>query len=120
MLIGADIDPMQAYWQVDLDSVKVDGTEAVGSISSIIDTGTTQIVGDDDNVAAVYQQISGSADGSQYGEGLYTSMSTLHSYLSPMLMLDPGSPLRLQHADHALFRWSRVYRRPQHLQPRRS
>ncbi|THH15734.1 hypothetical protein EW146_g4790 [Bondarzewia mesenterica] len=61
-----------AYWQVNLDGLSVDGSSAVGSISTIIDTGTTQIIGDSDNVASVYSQISGAQEADEYGQGTYT------------------------------------------------
>lgn len=64
---------MKGYWQVDLDSVSVNGNETVSQLSSIIDTGTTQILGDTDNVAAIYSQISGAAEATELGDGLYTS-----------------------------------------------
>lgn len=72
----------EGYWQVDLDGVSVDGDSVVNSISSIIDTGTTQIVGDEDNVAAVYKKISGAAEASQYGDGIYTIPCDFNTPLS--------------------------------------
>ncbi|KAI0308568.1 aspartic peptidase domain-containing protein [Amylostereum chailletii] len=50
----------QGYWQVNLGAVTVNGKKVVSSTSSIIDTGTTLIVGDTTNVKAVYAQIPGS------------------------------------------------------------
>ncbi|KAK7060334.1 hypothetical protein VNI00_001099 [Paramarasmius palmivorus] len=63
----------QGFWQVDLDAVNVNGDAAVNSVSSIIDTGTTLILGDDTNVAKFYAAIPGSKDASQTaGPGFFT------------------------------------------------
>lgn len=68
---------MQGYWQTSFDGVFVDGESVVASTAAIIDTGTTQIVGDTDGVKAVYDKIPGSAAASQFGDGIYTSASFL-------------------------------------------
>lgn len=68
---------MQGYWQVDMDSVSLNGNQTVSQISSIIDTGTTQILGDTANVAAIYAQIPGAALAPEEGDGIYTSMAPL-------------------------------------------
>ncbi|KAJ3829455.1 acid protease [Lentinula raphanica] len=61
------------FWQIDLQSVNVNGEAAVSDLSAIIDTGTTLIVGDPDNVAAFYAAIPGSADASNtVGAGFFT------------------------------------------------
>jgi len=63
----------EGYWQVDLDSVNVGGSAAVSSLSSIIDTGTTLIVGDSDSVSQFYSSIDGAQDASSsVGAGYYT------------------------------------------------
>ncbi|EPQ56641.1 acid protease [Gloeophyllum trabeum ATCC 11539] len=63
----------EGYWQVDLDAVSVGGKKAVTGLSSIIDTGTTLIVGDSDNVAQLYDAIDGAQDASEtIGQGYYT------------------------------------------------
>lgn len=63
----------QGYWQVNMDGASVGGTQAVGNITSIIDTGTTLIVGDQTNVAKLYQSIPGSKDASTtVGAGFFT------------------------------------------------
>ncbi|KAI0306143.1 acid protease [Multifurca ochricompacta] len=59
----------QGYWQTSFDSLSVNGQNALGSTSAIIDTGTTQIVGDTSSVQAIYQKIPGSADA---GQGTWT------------------------------------------------
>lgn len=76
---------MQGYWQVDLDSVALNGNTTVSQISSIIDTGTTQIIGDTANVAAIYAQIPGAALAPAEGDGIYTSMSPLSPISCSML-----------------------------------
>lgn len=55
----------------------MDNTEVVTPIEVIIDTGSTPIIGDPDNVAAVYSSIAGAQSAPQYGEGVYTSKLTL-------------------------------------------
>lgn len=62
----------EGYWQCQLDSLTVDNTEVVTPIEVIIDTGSTPIIGDPDNVAAVYSSIAGAQSAPQYGEGVYT------------------------------------------------
>ncbi|KZT25209.1 acid protease [Neolentinus lepideus HHB14362 ss-1] len=63
----------EGYWQVDLDSVNVNGKAAVNSLSAIIDTGTTLIVGDSDSVSQLYGSIDGAKDASSsVGQGYYT------------------------------------------------
>lgn len=63
----------EGFWQVDLDSVNVDGQPVVSKQSSIIDTGTTLVLGDSDNVAKFYAAIPGSQDASDtVGEGFFT------------------------------------------------
>ena len=59
----------EGYWQVDMDGLSVGGSQVVSSTSSIIDTGTTLIVGDSSSVASAYSSISGSSDN---GDGTYT------------------------------------------------
>ncbi|KAJ3555004.1 hypothetical protein NM688_g2811 [Phlebia brevispora] len=48
-----------AYWQVTLESIEVNGKDAVENIPAIIDTGTTLILGDGMNVLAFYEHIPG-------------------------------------------------------------
>lgn len=59
-----------------MDGLAVDGTSVLSTTAAIIDTGTTQIVGDPDSVATVYDQISGAVSAPQYGDGIYTSAFT--------------------------------------------
>ncbi|KAK7470902.1 hypothetical protein VKT23_002318 [Stygiomarasmius scandens] len=61
------------FWQVDLDSANVNGSPAVESISAIIDTGTTLVVGDQDTVEQFYAAVPGAADASNtIGPGFFT------------------------------------------------
>jgi cathepsin D len=59
----------EAYWQVDMDGMKVGSTTVTSSTSAIIDTGTTLIIGDSASAKKAYKAISGSKDN---GDGTYT------------------------------------------------
>ncbi|TFY51256.1 hypothetical protein EVG20_g11085 [Dentipellis fragilis] len=61
-----------AYWQVELGGLAVNGKSALRSTAAIIDTGTTQIVGDPNTVKHIYSQIPGSKSAPEYGDGIYT------------------------------------------------
>ncbi|TFY81195.1 hypothetical protein EWM64_g2816 [Hericium alpestre] len=61
-----------AYWQVELGGLSVNGKSALSRTAAIVDTGTTQIIGDPDTVKSIYSQISGAKSASQYGDGIYT------------------------------------------------
>jgi len=64
-----------AYWQIPLSSVNVGNTAAVSNMQSIIDSGTTLIVGDSTSVRSFYAAIPGSKDASLLDptlEGFYT------------------------------------------------
>ncbi|KAI0316984.1 acid protease [Amylostereum chailletii] len=61
------------FWQIPLDSVNANGDAAVTGLSSIIDTGTTLIVGDASTVAQFYAAVPGAADASNTaGPGFFT------------------------------------------------
>ena len=61
------------FWQVNMDSVNVDGNAVISNIDSVIDTGTTLIVGDPDSVGQFYAAIPGSANASDtVGSGFFT------------------------------------------------
>ncbi|TFY66293.1 hypothetical protein EVG20_g4795 [Dentipellis fragilis] len=49
----------EGYWQVDLDALTVRGNTTAKKLTSIIDSGTTLILGDDDSVSAFYANIPG-------------------------------------------------------------
>jgi len=50
----------KAYWQIPVESFAVNGQHALGPVNSIVDTGTTYIVGDTASVAKFYEAIPGS------------------------------------------------------------
>ncbi|KAI9059064.1 acid protease [Trametes sanguinea] len=63
----------EGYWQVDVDTISVEGKNVLEKTPAIIDTGTTQIIGDKNSVAAFYAAIPGSADASDTVQaGYYT------------------------------------------------
>ncbi|KAF8261911.1 acid protease [Lactarius quietus] len=59
----------QGFWEVSFDSVSVNGNLVIGSQSAIIDTGTTQAVGDTQSVQSIYAHIPGSQSA---GSGTWT------------------------------------------------
>ncbi|KAH9161573.1 acid protease [Lactarius sanguifluus] len=59
----------QGYWQGSFDGISVNGKTVVRGQGAIIDTGTTQVVGDTQSVKAIYAQIPGSKD---IGSGTWT------------------------------------------------
>lgn len=59
-----------------MDSINAAGRAAGSDLDSIIDTGTTLVIGDMDTVAALYAEIPGSADASDTaGPGFFTCES---------------------------------------------
>ncbi|KAH8997787.1 acid protease [Lactarius hatsudake] len=50
----------QGYWQGSLDGISVNGKTVVSGQGGIIDTGTTQVIGDTQSVQAIYDAIHGS------------------------------------------------------------
>ncbi|KAH8997791.1 acid protease [Lactarius hatsudake] len=52
----------QGYWQGSFGGISVNGKTVIGGQGAIIDTGTTQVVGDTQSVQAIYDQIPGSKD----------------------------------------------------------
>ncbi|KAH7912653.1 aspartic peptidase domain-containing protein [Hygrophoropsis aurantiaca] len=62
----------RGYWEVVLDAVSADNTTVAKNLDSIIDTGTTLIIGDPTNVAAFYTAVGGKSAASTVGEGYYT------------------------------------------------
>ncbi|KAI9444477.1 acid protease [Lactarius indigo] len=59
----------KAYWEGSFDKISVNGATIVSGKTAIIDTGTTQIIGDTRSVRAIYKQIPGSKDA---GSGTWT------------------------------------------------
>ncbi|KAG9310420.1 aspartic peptidase domain-containing protein [Chiua virens] len=58
----------KAYWRVMMDSVQVNGRQVLGNVDSIIDTGTTLIIGHMLDVSALYSTVGGT----YIGKGFYT------------------------------------------------
>lgn len=76
MLFLSYLSALQGFWQVALDSVDVGGEAVATSLSAIIDTGTTLVLGDATSVAALYAAIPGSKDASStLGDGFFTGKS---------------------------------------------
>ncbi|KAH9019322.1 acid protease [Lactarius deliciosus] len=50
----------QGYWEGLFDDISVNGRTVIGREHAIIDTGTTQVIGDTRSVQAIYDQIPGS------------------------------------------------------------
>ncbi|KAH9166029.1 acid protease [Lactarius sanguifluus] len=50
----------QAYWEGSFDSISVHGKSIVSGKAAIIDTGTTQVIGDTQSVQSIYDGIPGS------------------------------------------------------------
>ncbi|KAH9041268.1 acid protease [Lactarius pseudohatsudake] len=59
----------QAYWEGSFDSISVNGKSIVRGKAAIIDTGTTQVIGDTRRVQAIYDRIPGS---NYVGSGTWT------------------------------------------------
>lgn len=63
----------EGYWQTNFDALNVGGQGVVSTTSCIVDSGTTLVIGDTQNVAAFYAQIPGAQDATQtVGAGFYT------------------------------------------------
>ena len=63
----------QSYWLASFNGISVSGTSVVGDQPAIFDTGTTDIIGDPDGIAALFEAIDGAQPAPELGEGLYTS-----------------------------------------------
>jgi len=59
----------QGYWQTNIDALYVNGNKFASTIDTIIDSGTSMIIGDNNTVQAVYHQIPGSYP---IGSGYYS------------------------------------------------
>ncbi|KAH7912656.1 aspartic peptidase domain-containing protein [Hygrophoropsis aurantiaca] len=62
----------EGFWQVNLDEVSANGDSVLTKLDSIVDTGTTLIVGDTENVDKFYQAIGGQNATATAGPGFYT------------------------------------------------
>ncbi|KAH9041267.1 acid protease [Lactarius pseudohatsudake] len=69
----------QGYWEGLFDDISVNGRTVIGREHAIIDTGTTQVVGDTRGVQAIYDQI----PGSKYaGDGTWTIPCSFNTPIS--------------------------------------
>ncbi|KAF8841399.1 acid protease [Paxillus ammoniavirescens] len=62
----------EGYWEVNMDSVEGNGQTVLSNVDSIIDTGTTLIVGLPSDVSTLYQAIGGIDASTTVGAGFYT------------------------------------------------
>ncbi|KAI0058619.1 acid protease [Artomyces pyxidatus] len=72
----------EGYWQTDFQGISVNGKSVVGHAAAIIDTGTTQIVGDPKSVAAIHKHIPGAKSAPKYGDGIYTVPCDFNTHTS--------------------------------------
>jgi len=90
----------KGYWEVALDAVSINGQPTISKLDSIIDTGTTLLIGDPKNVAKFYAAIPGSQNASSaVGEGFYTF--PCNSVPSVSLTFN-GKPFNISTADFNL------------------
>lgn len=66
-----------------MDSVVGNGQTILSNIDSIIDTGTTLIIGNPSDVATFYSALGGTDASSTAGAGYYTCMFVFVSFLLP-------------------------------------
>jgi len=69
----------ELFWEANFDALYLNGRRLTGVRDAIIDSGTTQIVGDTLTVKKIYDRIPGSAD---LGSGLYSVPCTYNSTIS--------------------------------------
>ncbi|KAF8266899.1 acid protease [Lactarius quietus] len=69
----------QGYWQTNFDALYLNGRKIAGVKSSVIDTGTSLILGDNYTVGAVYNVIPGSTP---LGSGLYSVPCSFNTTIS--------------------------------------
>ncbi|KAH7912689.1 aspartic peptidase domain-containing protein [Hygrophoropsis aurantiaca] len=62
----------QGYWEVPLGGVSSAGKKIIGQVDSIIDSGTSLILGDNANVKKIYEAIGGKDATSTVGAGFYS------------------------------------------------
>ena len=90
----------EGYWQVEMGGFDVDDQSVVGTMTSIIDTGTTLIISDSTSAQAIYSQISGSQS---IGDGLYSSEFLSIPDCRASLTWIVCSPLRFFYLDQHYF-----------------
>jgi len=62
----------EGYWQVIMDAVAVHGEDVLNGVNSIIDTGTTLVIGTTSDVDRLYQNIPGAKNASDIHPGFWT------------------------------------------------
>ncbi|KAH7884068.1 Asp-domain-containing protein [Phlebopus sp. FC_14] len=62
----------EGYWEVNMDSVQGNGQTILSNIDSIIDTGSSVIIGQPSEVAAFYDAVGGKDASDTVGQGYYT------------------------------------------------
>ncbi|KAH9054928.1 acid protease [Lactarius vividus] len=73
----------EGYWETNMDALYVNGRKIAGVRDSIIDTGTTVILGDSKTVKAIYDRIPGSSPApANIGTGLYTIPCSFNATIS--------------------------------------
>ncbi|KAH9033421.1 acid protease [Lactarius pseudohatsudake] len=73
----------EGYWETNVDALYVNGRKIAGVRDSIIDTGTTMILGDAKTVQAIYKHIPGSKPApADIGPGLYTVPCSFNSTIA--------------------------------------
>ncbi|KAH9026799.1 acid protease [Lactarius hengduanensis] len=73
----------EGYWETNVDALYVNGRKIAGVKDSIIDTGTTMILGDAKTVKAIYKHIPGSKPApADIGSGLYTVPCSFNSTIT--------------------------------------
>lgn len=73
----------QGYWQVTMDAVSVTSRTPVRNVQSVIDTGTTLIIGYAPQVRQFYAAIPGSRDASAtVGQGFFTFPCSTTAHVS--------------------------------------
>lgn len=73
---------VQGFWQVNIDGIDGNGETILSNVNSIIDTGSSLIIGTPSEVATFYSALGGKDASSTAGQGYYTCMSVVASFPS--------------------------------------
>lgn len=87
------ISVVQGFWEVNMDDIIGNGQTILSNILTIIDTGTSLITGNPNDVAALYSALGGTDASNTVGSGFYTCTSAVISF--PLPPLKHYSPMRL-------------------------
>jgi cathepsin D len=68
----------QGYWEVMMGAVAVQGEDVLEGVDSIIDTGTTLVIGTESDVDRLYQNIPGAKQASDIQPGIWTGRLLQH------------------------------------------